>query len=169
MGETATCGLRGASFGRHGAFLVSPFSYKSRRDMIAMYGISTHAKGSMRVAGDAELGQVLRSLRETRGLSVTSAAQALGTDRHATVSEIESGRRKATFAEVVKLAALYGVGVADVVGGLGDADSNGAARAEVVTALPRADGPIGEDDRLALARLERVAKDYIDLKSVLGS
>jgi len=120
------------------------------------------------MAGDVGLGRILRSLREARGISVTSAAQALGTSRHATVSEIESGRRKATFAEVVTLAALYGVGVADVVGVLADDGSAAAVRSEVAAALPRAEGPMTDGDRLALTRLERAARDYIDLKSVLS-
>ena len=119
--------------------------------------------------GDAGLGRVLRSLREDRGISVTSAAQALGTSRHATVSEIESGRRKATFVEVVTLAALYGVGVADVVGAVADEGSAAPVRSEAAVVLPRAEGPMTEGDRLALARLERAARDYADLKSVLGS
>ena len=121
------------------------------------------------MAGDVGLGRILRSLRDARGISVTSAAQALGTSRHATVSEIESGRRKATFAEVVKLAALYGVGIADVVDASANEGSVAPAPCEAAVVLPRADGPMTEGDRLALARLERAVRDYIDLKSVLGS
>lgn len=121
------------------------------------------------MSGDAGLGQVLRELRESRGLSLKSAARALETDRHATIAEIESGKRRATFAEVVKLAAAYGVSVADVVNGVIGGGSGVAPRADVVIALPRAEGPMTEDDRLALARLERTARDYADLKSVLGS
>jgi len=134
--------------------------------MIDVYGISTSQKGGKGLAGDAELGQVLRVLREAKGISVTSAAQALGTERHATVSEIEGGKRKATFAEVVKLAALYGVGMSDVVQGFRGEPSCPSPR-KVAVALPRAEGPINEEDRLALARLERAAGDYADLKLVL--
>ena len=119
------------------------------------------------MAGDVGLGRILRSLREARGISVTSAAQALGTSRHATVSEIESGRRKATFAEVVKLSALYGVGIADVVDASADDSSAVPVRSEVAVALPRTEGPMTEGDRLALARFERTVRDYVDLKSVL--
>lgn len=135
---------------------------------MTLYGIGT-LNGGRGVSGDTGLGQVLRELRESRGLSLKSAAQALDTDRHATIVEIESGKRRATFAEVVKLAAAYGVSVADVVDGVGGAQGSGAAQGlDVVVALPRAEGPLTEDDRLALARLERTARDYADLKSVLG-
>lgn len=132
-----------------------------------MYGISTNLEGGDALAGDAELGQVLRMLREAKGISVTSAAQALGTERHATVSEIEGGKRKATFAEVVRLAALYGVSVSDVVQGLAGEGRTNPTSPKVAVALPRAEGPITEEDRLALARLERAAGDYADLKLVL--
>jgi len=142
-------------------------SYLDRRDMIAMYGLSTDSEGGDALAGDAELGQVLRMLREANGISVTSAAQALGTERHATVSEIEGGKRKATFAEVVKLAALYGVSVSDVVQGFVGEEGTYPSSPKVAIAFPRAEGPITEGDRLALARLERAAGDYAGLKLVL--
>jgi transcriptional regulator with XRE-family HTH domain len=142
-------------------------SYLDRRDMITMYGISTRDEGGYVLAGDAELGQVLRMLREAKGISVTSAAQALGTERHATVSEIEGGKRKATFAEVVKLAALYGVSVSDVVQDFAGEGASCSPSPKVAIALPRAEGRITEEDRLALARLERAAGDYAGLKLVL--
>jgi transcriptional regulator with XRE-family HTH domain len=140
-----------------------------QKGMMLLYEICT-SNERRSVSGDSDLGQVLRGLRESRGLSLKSAAQALGTDRHATIAEIESGKRKAAFAEVVKLAAVYGVSVADVVNDVRGAQSSGAAQGlDIVVALPRAEGPLTEDDRLALARLERTARDYADLKSVLGS
>src|SRR5450756_452778 len=52
---------------------------------------------------------IWRQLWERRGLSQKAAAQALNTDRHATIAEIESGKRRTTFAEVVRLATAYGV------------------------------------------------------------
>ena len=140
-----------------------------QKGILDLYGICTSSEGRS-VSGDSRLGQVLRELRERRGLSLKSAAQALNTDRHATIAEIESGKRRATFAEVVRLAAAYGVSVADVVDGVGSAEGSGVARGpDVIFALPRAAGPMTEDDRLALARMERTARDYADLKSVLDS
>lgn len=114
--------------------------------------------------GDAQLGRVLRALRQERGISLKTAAEALGTDRHATISEIEGGRRKVSFSEMSKLAKLYGVTLADVSSAM-----EGAALArEVSVALPRAQGDIDEAGRLALARLERLARDYASVKQVLA-
>jgi len=117
------------------------------------------------MAGDSKLGSVLRKMREGRGISLKAAAGVLGTERHATIAEIEAGRRNATFAEIVSLAAAYGVTLPDVL-----AATSGVNRPlNVQVALPRAEGPVTDADRLAIARLERTARDYTALKDVLGS
>jgi transcriptional regulator with XRE-family HTH domain len=104
-------------------------------------------------------------MRDARGISLRAAAEVLGTERHATISEIESGKRTATFAEIVKLAAFYGVTLSDVLA----ATSGEAVSLDVSAAFPRADGELTESDRIALSRMERVARDYVSLKVVLGS
>jgi transcriptional regulator with XRE-family HTH domain len=115
------------------------------------------------VAGNLDVGRVLKDLREAKGISVTSAAQQLGTARHATVSEIEAGRRRVSFDEMVTLAGLYGVTLSDLMGRIGGQQTPG----RVAVALPRANGDIKEQDRLALARMERLAAEYESLKAVL--
>lgn len=117
------------------------------------------------MAGDAGLGSVLRQMREDRGISLKAAAGVLGTDRHATIAEIESGKRKASFAEIVSLSGFYGVTLSDVLA----VASGEAERLDVAVALPRADGSLTEGDRIAIARMERAARDYISLKDVLRS
>jgi transcriptional regulator with XRE-family HTH domain len=116
------------------------------------------------MAGDAHLGSILHRMREDRGISLKTAATALGTERHATVSEIESGKRTATFAEIVKLAAFYGVTLADVLAAV----SGEEVPLHIAVALPRASGTLTEGDRIALARMERAARDYVSLKTVLA-
>jgi transcriptional regulator with XRE-family HTH domain len=117
------------------------------------------------MAGDARLGSVLRQMRESRGISLKAAAGALGTERHATIAEIEAGKRNASFAEIVSLASLYGVTLPDVLA----ATSDETKPLEVAIALPRAVGSLTESDRIAIARMERVARQYASLKGVLGS
>ncbi|MDP2182654.1 MAG: helix-turn-helix transcriptional regulator [Actinomycetota bacterium] len=117
------------------------------------------------MGGDAHLGQTLRGFRESRGISLKAAARALGTERHATVSEIESGRRSASFAEMVKLAEAYGLTLPDVL----DAVAGRPDVLEVSVALPRAAGSLEDVDRAAIARLEKLARDYVSLKSVVES
>lgn len=117
------------------------------------------------MAGDARLGSVLRDMREARGISLKTAASALGTARHATVSEIESGKRTAAFAEIVKLSEVYGVTVPDVLA----ATAGEEVPLDVAVAFHRADGTLTESDRIALARMERAARDYAVLKAVLES
>ncbi|MGV8083557.1 MAG: helix-turn-helix transcriptional regulator [Coriobacteriia bacterium] len=113
--------------------------------------------------GSARLGRVLKSLRENRNISVVAAARAIGTERHATISEIESGRRRVTFEESAKLAALYGVSIGELTAALSGAE----IVREVSLALPRAQGAYCEADALAIARLERLAGDYQKLKRAL--
>ncbi len=114
------------------------------------------------MGGDARLGSALRAFREDRSISLKAAARALGTDRHATVSEIESGKRTPSFAEIVKLAQAYGVTLPDVL----DAVAGRQDALEVSVALPRATGSLEDVDHAALSRLERLARDYASLKSV---
>ncbi|TLN25455.1 helix-turn-helix transcriptional regulator [bacterium] len=123
-----------------------PYNYRGRADM----------------GGDARLGSALRAFREDRSISLKAAARALGTDRHATVSEIESGKRTPSFAEIVKLAQAYGVTLPDVL----DAVAGRQDALEVSVALPRATGSLEDVDHAALSRLERLARDYASLKSV---
>ncbi len=117
------------------------------------------------MGGDALLGSILRQLREAKGLSLKTAAAAIGTDRHATISEIESGKRRATFAETAKLAAAYGATLPDVL----DAMAGREPTLQVAVVLPRATGTLEDVDRAAVSRLERLARDYASLKSVLES
>ncbi len=117
------------------------------------------------MAGDARLGSVLHRMREDSGISLKTAASTLGTERHATICEIESGKRTAAFAEIVQLAALYGVTVSDVLA----ATSGAEVPLDVAVAFPRASGMLTEGDRVALARMVRVARDYASLKAVLSS
>jgi transcriptional regulator with XRE-family HTH domain len=117
------------------------------------------------MAGDARLGSVLRGMRDGRGLSLKAAAAALGTDRHATVSEIESGRRTASFAETARLAEIYGYTLADVMAGI----AGGVQPLDVAVALPRAEGALKESDRIAIGKLERAARDYRAVRELLES
>jgi transcriptional regulator with XRE-family HTH domain len=117
------------------------------------------------VTGNVELGRVLKELRERRGITLLTAARALGTERHATISEIESGKRKASFDETATLASLYGTTVGDIMSTLAGRETE----LDVEVTLPRADGELSEADRLALARLERLAREYSSLKQVLGA
>jgi transcriptional regulator with XRE-family HTH domain len=117
------------------------------------------------MAGDARLGSVLRHMREDRGVSLKAAASALDTGRHATVSEIESGKRTASFAETARLAEFYGFTLSDVM-----AEMTGDAQPlDVVVALPRAEGALTESDRLAICRLERTVRDYRAVRALIES
>lgn len=118
------------------------------------------------MAGDVRLGSVLRGMREARGISLKAAAECLGTKRHATISEIETGRRGVSFSEVVKLAGFYGMTLAEVLRAAGE---DGTDSVRVAVPLARATGDLCESDRIAIARMERLAKDLASLKSVLGS
>lgn len=116
------------------------------------------------MAGDPRLGKALRTLREAQGISLKAAAGALlGTERHATIAEIEAGKRGVSFAEMVRLAEIYGVTLADVLSHA----SEEAKPLPVTVALPRTAGELGDEDRMALARMERAARDYAALKAVL--
>jgi transcriptional regulator with XRE-family HTH domain len=130
--------------------------------MLRMYDNRTYEGGVPVESGNVDLGRVLKELRERQGVSLLSAARALGTERHATIAEIESGKRRVTFDETVTLASLYGVGVGDVMSAL----SGVQEAVEVDVALPRAAEEVNEADRLALARLEGLAREYARLKRV---
>lgn len=117
------------------------------------------------MAGDMRLGGMLREMREARGISLKAAAAALGTERHATISEIEAGKRNISFAEMVRLAETYGVTLPDVL----EAAAGEESPLEVSVALPRATGSLRDVDRAAVARLERLARDFVALKSVFKS
>ena len=132
---------------------------------LVLYEFRTLNLQGVDMAGDARLGSVLRHMREDRGLSLKAAAAKLGTERHATVSEIEAGKRNASFSEIVVLASLYGVTLPDVLA----AASGEEEPLQVAVALPRADGSLTEGDRIAIAQMERAARDYISLKGVLSS
>lgn len=132
--------------------------------MMSLYVFRTITWEVGPLAGSPELGRVLKEMRERCGISLVNAAKAIGTDRHATVSDIESGRRSVSFEESVNLAALYGVTMADLAAAM-----SGKGKQEAATfALPRATVELGEPDRMALARLERLAADYSRLQQVLG-
>lgn len=116
------------------------------------------------MAGDARLGSVLRDMREERGISLKAAASSLDTDRHATVSEIEAGKRSVSFAETARLAEFYGFTLPDVMAAL----AGEAQPLDVQVALARAEDSMTEIDRIAVCRLERAARDYRDIRGLLG-
>lgn len=117
------------------------------------------------MTGDARLGGVLREMREARGITLKAAAEALGTERHATISEIETGRRNISFAEMVRLSEAYGVTLPDVL----EAAAGEVSPLGISVVLPRAEGALQDADRAAVARLERLARDFVALKSVIES
>lgn len=61
-----------------------------------------------RTASDEHLGPTLRRLREARGLKLSDAAAAAGTDK-GSISRIERSHRDPSLAQLRALAGLYGV------------------------------------------------------------
>ena len=108
--------------------------------------MSQDAKKS-REATDADelaLAQRLKEAREYLGVSQEWVAQALAIPR-ASVSALETGKRKVSSSELRKLAALYHVSINDLLGEAKDVDS-------VERALYRATRDLSEEDRRQVLR-----------------
>jgi transcriptional regulator with XRE-family HTH domain len=98
------------------------------------------------------LGQRLREARESLGLPQSTVADHLDIPRTA-VSEIEAGRRKVTFLELKRLAALYRRPIAYFSG---DAP---AAEDETTTALYRTTEELSSTDREQVLRFAQFLRD----------
>ena len=97
-----------------------------------------------------KLSHRLREAREYLGLSQEFAAEQLGIPR-ASISAIETGKRKVSGVELKQLARLYRISIASL---LGDDESTQKVLAEDVTirALFRATRELSEHDRQQLLR-----------------
>ncbi|MEQ8438043.1 MAG: helix-turn-helix transcriptional regulator [Ilumatobacter fluminis] len=98
------------------------------------------------------LGQRLREARESLGLPQSTVADHLDIPRTA-VSEIEAGRRKVTFLELKRLAALYRRPIAYFSG-----DTPGAED-ETTTALYRTTEELSSTDREQVLRFAQFLRD----------
>ncbi len=115
--------------------------------------------------GDPRLiGQRLVGARKARGVTQEKAAAHLGCSRP-TLIAIEKGDRRATEAEIVKLASFYGRSVHEIVRpGVEVVEFAPHLRAVVQTGSPSADVL----DR-AIEELQRFAEDYRELERVLDA
>lgn len=118
--------------------------------------------GVPRPGAPREIGRRLQDARKIKGLTQQDAADALGVAR-TTITALEKGDRKVQPAELVRLAALYGRTVGDLL-------RHGPSESFAVQLRGLLHGGAGDDVVPAyIERFEQLCDDYVELERLCGA